>query len=120
MSEEVSGYTNYETFHVALFLENNRPQYDIAWGLAQMALDKGTESEDPNAVSDGLVWLEDELKELVEQRYLRIDAKEEENATKKGIAFDCDTLAHELLTAALGRVDWRQLANEWLTTAKER
>jgi hypothetical protein len=117
--ETVCNYTNSETFDVALFLSNNKPQYGIAWGLAQMALEKGTDSEYPNALPEALIWLEDELKELVEQHYLRIDDREEENAHKVDIAYDCDTLAHSLLTAALGRVDWRQIANEWLTTAKE-
>lgn len=111
--DEVSGYSNYPTFHVALFLSNNPPQYDQARALAKLALTKGVESTDPNAYSEGLVWLADELETLVEQGWLMLDAREEECKT------DSDTLAHSLLTAALGRVNWRELAEEWITSVQE-
>lgn len=112
--EPVSGYSSYETFHVAMFLENNRAPYDMAYGMALIAADRDAE-ELPSPIH----WLADELERAVSQHYLRLDAKEEENGTKRGIAYDCDTLEHSLLTAALARVDWDEIAEVFLGIVKE-
>jgi hypothetical protein len=104
---EVSGYSNYFTFHCALFLSNNRPQYDDARDLALTVLE---ENPTDDAASRQLA---DELEAYVEGRWLTLDCREAACKT------DDDYLAHELLTAALGRVDWLQIAEEWIATAKE-
>jgi hypothetical protein len=111
--EEVSGYSNYPTFHVALFLSNNRPQYDQARELAKMAFAKGTDSADPNAQSEGILWLADELETLVTEGYISLEAREEDAKTQSEI------LINELLSASLGRVNWRELAEEWASTVGE-
>ena len=109
----VSGYRNYETFHCAMFLSNNRRQYEVAINAAKKALSIGTDSADPNAHSEGLIWLADQLETLVENGWLTMDAREEACKT------DSDMLAHSLLSAALGRVNWLEIAEEWLSTAQE-
>jgi len=101
--EEVSGYSNYPTFQVAMFLSNNKPQYDNCRILAKNAL----REEMPT------VWLADMLKEKVEQGWLQMDRQEEQ------LCGDVDTLAHSLLSAALGRVNWMEIAEEWLSQARE-
>lgn len=111
--DEVSGYKNYETFHVALFLSNTRSRYEECRLLAMMALKKGVESNDPDSYSEGLVWLADELENLVEQHILQVDEREGSCKT------DNDALAHFLMTAALEKVNWVDIAEEWLNQAKE-
>src|SRR5260370_395124 len=114
--EEVCGYRNYATFHVALFLSNTRPQYDHSKDLAHAAINISHENPlvSPSiAFVDPTDWLSEELKAYVEDQCLSMDAREGTCKT------DDDILAHELLGVALGHVDWRQLAEEWLLTAKE-
>lgn len=120
-SEQVSGYSTYETFHVAMFLSNNRAQHDQAMALARMAVERGTQMDDLNALSPALIWLMDELVILVKRTYLRMDFREDQIATSYNseIQRDCDMLAYELLFAALERVNWREIAEEWLAAAQE-
>ncbi len=112
--EEVYNYRNGETSTVALFLENNRRPYDQLKMLVRVALPQhNSPDNDPNAHTSAVVWLADEIEKLVEQLYLQIDNREESCRT------DADRLAYDLLTAALGRVDWRELARCYLDSAKE-
>jgi hypothetical protein len=101
--DEHSGWTNYETFTVALFVDNNRPPYDQVKELAAVAMAE----EYPG------VWLSDQLEELVQETYLQMERREEGNRS------DTDYLAYTLLKAALDRVNWRELADTWLDTVKE-
>jgi hypothetical protein len=112
--ETVCGYKNYETFHVAMFLSNNRPMYEAARRLAQAAVNHFPDVADRNELS-GCSWLDlaDRLETMVEQHYLKIDERELRQRT------DTDRLAFALMTAALGRVDWRELAEEWINTVEE-
>ena len=124
--DENTGYTNYETFAVAIFLENNhsgdsaRPgPYEKARELAKAALGRGTPNDDPNAYSDAHVWLADKLEHLIQQTYLRVDDKEVEIANLPERSRDAGYLSHSLLTAALERVNWMEIADVWITQAKE-
>jgi hypothetical protein len=101
--DENTGYSNYETCHVGLFLSNTS---DISAYCLQVA-NEALKEETPT------VWLADRLELYVEQRNLKIDQREARCRS------DVDHLAHSLLTAALGRVNWRELAEEWLTAARE-
>jgi len=100
-----NGYANYETFTVALFLNNNRPQYDECIALARAVLRDRREAP--------AVYLADSLKVLVVDRSLYMDSRE---LRCKG---EGDYLAHTLLSAAVDRVNWKEIAEEWLTTAQE-
>lgn len=102
--ETVCSYSNYQTFHVALFLSNNRPQYDTCLRFAKDCL---TNERPALAMASA-------LEELVQDHWLTVDARESECRT------DSDYLAFALLRSSLDRVDWRQIAEEWLTTARER
>lgn len=100
-SPTVCDYSNYETFHVAMFLNGNSSSsevYELCRWLAKGALREETPA----------LWLADKFREIIEERHLAIDRREERC---KGSA---DILAHSLLTAALGRVNWRELAEEWI------
>ncbi len=117
---EVSGYSNYETFTIAMFLENERSgdsarqgPYESCRSLSTEALKKETNTTDPNAHPSAVVWLAYKLEHLVEQTYLRMDSREGSCRTAR------DILAHSLLRAALDRVDWMELAYLYLNAAKE-
>lgn len=106
---------NNETFHIALFLANNQPVYKRAWALAEsVSRQEETTSADPNCHPPARIILADMLQGLVEDAYLRVDDREMDCKT------DTDYLAHSLLTAALGRVNWLELSEEWLGTDQEK
>jgi hypothetical protein len=112
--DENTGYTNSETFSVAMFLENNCKQRNkTVCELARQALTMGTETSDQNVHSNALIWLEDEIKGLVEDEYLKLEDRE---SNAQG---DSAMLAYDLLTDALARVNWLQIADVFLTQAKE-
>lgn len=114
--EPVSGYSSYETFHVALFLSNNRPQYTRVKLLAEKAHER-----DPEELPSPVHWLADEIQRTVEGAYLCMDEREEsaQGGRKSEVARDCDVLAFSLLSAALDRVEWAEIAEEWLNIARE-
>lgn len=102
---DVCGYSTYETFHVAMLLSNTRQAYDAAITLAR-GVAAGTDEHKIGKLADL-------LETLVEACYLRVNTRELAAAT------DADRLAHDLLTAALGRVDYRELAEEWIGYARD-
>jgi hypothetical protein len=101
--EAVCDYTNYETFTVAMLLSNDRPMYEEARAVTSRLISA------LHRVAD----IAEALESMVEQWYLDVDGRE--MACKR----DADKLAHELMTAALARVDWREIAEEWINTVKE-
>ncbi len=106
MSDQVCGYRNYDTFTVAMFLSNDRVRYERASEFARQALAM------PEGVTADL-WLSGVLQTFVEEECLLICVREGRCRT------DAVTPAHELMMAALARVDWRRIAEEWLTKARE-
>lgn len=113
MPTEVCGYTNYPTFHAAMFLKNNRTQYERVNAIAKEMAEE--------IVTDDILanQLADMLETLVTEHYLQVDTRSEEAAKYSGLKYDCEILAYQLLTAALGEVDWRQIAEEWVNHVNE-
>lgn len=109
MRNEVSGYSNYPTFHVALFLANDSRRHELMKHLAQNILEDSELQND----DERRLCLRDHTKELVEEEFLGLTDREE--AAVK----EADVLAYELLSAAIGQVDWMEIADEWLATAEE-
>lgn len=107
--QEVCNYRNYETFQVATFISNNRRQYDLCLLEAAEVFTNDAWPTPEEKVSA----LARRLEEKVSEVWLGMNVREE------ACAKDIDYLAHVLLCGALDRVDWFEIADEWLTTAKE-
>ena len=104
-----NGWTNYETWNVALWIGNEQGTHERSRELAQEAWD---ESGGPSAYAkftgkeiftrdqNATYLLEKRIKEWVE----------EEIIPDLGA-----TMASDLLGAALSKVDWREIAENWLS-----
>lgn len=96
--ERYNGWTNYETWFVALWIDNDEGTHERRHEMAREALDHA----EPNAL----------LPEMDTARYGY------EQALEDWVEEMCDApengLAADLLTAALGRVDWREIAQNWI------
>lgn len=106
MSEKgYQGYTNYETWNVALHIGNDYGLY--RYSQEQAASIKDTiENGDCARVEDG-TWTEEQA-----ARYLLADALE--GTFKAHPLADTTSMYSDLLTNALGRVDWHEVADSVL------
>lgn len=108
MTTGYNGWTNYETWSVALIIDNDQGSYDYARELAQKAWDEtahlDTEDREPEAVynlTDNLrEWVTSPLDEggLIEDR-------------PEVIGY----LGSQLMGAALSEVNWREIADHYIT-----
>jgi hypothetical protein len=88
-----NGWSNYQTWNVNLWLSNEEPLYDKVRGMAERYKD----ADDKDAARIGLA---DDLRPFVEQMVFG----DEEVYGIRG----------DLLTHALGMVDWYEIAGTWL------
>jgi len=95
MCDKYNGWTNYETWNVALWLDNEQYMQELWSSRARELLED--EEEYPNAI------LQDELKEYIE-----------DNNTLAGDA----SMYSDLLGAAIDSVNWYELAQSFLDDAK--
>jgi len=84
MCKEYNGYTNYQTWNVALWIDNDEGMYDYAHEMA-------AELEKPSRIAD---WLKDYIEEL--------------NPVTDASMFS-DLMGH-----ALASVDWYEIAENLL------
>ncbi|MGZ6998273.1 MAG: DUF7249 family protein, partial [Acidimicrobiia bacterium] len=98
-SGEHNGWASYETWLVALWLDNEQSSYEYVRELARDAYDNASETTYATRGQTAAWALAEELKDEHE---------------------DADPLAHEdapasvfadLLSASLGRVDWHEIAH---------
>ncbi len=90
-----NGYANYETWAVALWIDNDQGLYSTRLELVQEAVN---DEEEPYQIGQ-------RLKDWV-------------NDSDNGIIPDLGaTLASDLLSAALSEVDWTELAEHWMDEA---
>lgn len=88
-----NGWRNYETWNVALWLDNDRSAYETCLELTQQAVGNA-EHTSPQW------WLGQRIRELVEDSMLpQLEA----------------SMASDLLTHAVGNVDWDEVADHYLT-----
>jgi hypothetical protein len=105
-NDKYQGWTNRETWSVNLWLSNDHGLYDLVNGLAETAKDEnpqngGTWSTDlDGSYSDAAIALADDLEDTVEQMVLGDEPPA--------------NLATDLLTHALGMVEYREIAAAWL------
>lgn len=92
MSEKYNGWTNYETWNVKLWLDNDQGSYNDMVFAAENAED----------VADTLD-LADYIREYVEEMMPEMDA----------------SMFSDLLGAALSEVNWREIAAAYLEDAED-
>lgn len=98
MSEKYNGWTNYETWNVKLWLDNDRETYD-AWRIRSSAALL-------SAVASGTFTKQ-------EQAVLNLS-----RSLKQSIGDDAPDLGHsmyaDLLGAALSEVNWHEIAQSYI------
>jgi hypothetical protein len=94
-----NGWTNYETWNVALWLDNDEGSASYWAGMADTAVENARGDKD-EAMSELARHLSDEL---------------HESAPDLGASCYAD-----LLNAALGEVDWYEIAEHYIDEAMER
>lgn len=96
------GWTNYETWAVALWIDNERSSYEYWREQAEHTLDELNHDSDEHEYSDAAVALGDEMEESFENDFEAIQ----------------DKLGHsvfsDLLGSSLSEVDWYEIAEKIL------
>ena len=96
--KKYNGWSNYETWNVALWLDNEQSSYQEMHGLADEVWLDAVPSASFTKEEQALLTLSD-----------RIKVRIEENMPDLGASCYAD-----LLNAAIGEVDWREIAEHYL------
>jgi len=102
--ETYNGHANYETWCVSLWLNNEEGTYRHCRMLAREATNA---ADDSSLVSDGIWTIEEATRNLLADA-LR-EFLDELNPTKNQ-----SSVFQDLITSALGRVDWHSVADGFL------
>ena len=94
-----NGWANYETWNVALWIDNDQGSYFAAFEMAQECYDEAEQDDKDDQLNDAKRALADRLKDWIEEM--------------NPIA-DQNSLFTDLLGAALGEVDWYEIAENFL------
>ena len=101
-----NGYTNYETWAVKLWIDNDQPSQEYWLEGARISLTEAPDNGDPGTIftreERATFDLADALKEW----------HEENTPSAFGVFAD-------LLNASLGRVDWQEIATSLIADAAE-
>lgn len=109
--DECEGYRNYVTFSIGVWLKNDHKIYDRCREMAAEYIRLSRETLELNDTTPELV-MADWLQQFVETR-LQVDWREDTANT------DADRIFVQMVQAALGQVDWRELAENWLHNVRE-
>lgn len=101
---EYTGWSNYETWCANLWITNEQSSQEY-WEERATEAFESTDPDDDDRNSEAASTLEDELKEFWE------DHLPEETEVRG--------LYRDLLTHALGQVDWREIAKHFIDGARE-
>ena len=102
---DYNGYTNYETWTVALDIDNNPAKQDAA-----IALVKNFKAADADAVKEGL-WTEDEA--------LKLHVAKELQAAFEAEKPEVPSPYSELINGAVENIDWMEIASSVIETAQD-
>lgn len=105
MSDGYNGWANYETWLVALWLDNEQMTQDFWQARAEEMLE-GKQALDESDKDDAVCDLSSELKDSIEEG--------QDEACK-----DSFGLYRDLLRSALESVDWREIAKHYIEAAME-
>jgi uncharacterized protein (DUF433 family) len=102
-----NGWRNYETWAVALWLDNDEGSYRYWREVAQVVWEDSQESEE-RSVTGGPLFSRTEVTVQALAERLKGEVEDANPLADGG------TLYSDLLTAALSEVDWREVAQNWL------
>lgn len=95
---EYNGYTNYETWAVNLWLQNDQGLYNTIKEFVNDAKENSEASEYLTKEQETVYALENTIKEFIEESAPEVE----------GVWAD-------LLNAALSEVNWKEIAENWLS-----
>ena len=107
--EKYNGWTNYETWNVALWIDNDEGMYYTARDMAASIGEAMDDPRDDDEIRDGRYTLADQLKGWIEEV-----AEMTCPGCVEGASFVSD-----LFGAALGSVNWYEIAENKLDDALE-
>ncbi len=107
-NKSYNGYTNYETWCVNLWIDNEEGSYNHVYAMASDVFESSEDSynysinftKEENALNE----LEDQIKDYIKETNPLAD-----NAS----------LFSDLLGSALDNVNWREIAENWIEAVKE-
>jgi hypothetical protein len=97
---EYNGWTNYETWLVALHIDNDEGSYQYRCEMAEPFLAPERATSITDSYSDAVAGYADAIQAWV---------------TDELVPDLGPTLASDLLSAALSEVNWREIAENWLS-----
>jgi len=104
MCKEYNGWTNHETWAVALHLDNDQVLYEIARDYANIAIQNGEEGDNLNAY-----YLGETLQNWLEEDLLTLENIKENH----GLWLMLTDIG------SLYRVNWQEVANHYLDQVRE-
>lgn len=106
--KKYNGWTNYETWAVALWIDSERASYEC-W--RQAAAQARREAPTCRQVADG-IWSEENAARFLLADWLKEDITDAAPLTEANVYSD-------LLNAALAEVNWQEIADHWLASLAE-
>ena len=103
--QRYNGWTNYETWVTALWLDNDQATQDYWWEVARKCRDAAPAA---SQVEEG-IWTIDQT-----ARFTLADALKEEVSEGTPVTAEASLYA-DLLGAALQEVNWHEIAEHYLT-----
>ena len=98
-----NGWKNYETWNVALWLDNDQGSYNYWRGVAQECYDDAEAEKHLTRKENAACDLADRLKNEIEESMPDLGA----------------SMFADLLGAAMSEVNWREIAENWLDDVEE-
>jgi hypothetical protein len=98
-NKSYNGYTNYETWNVGLWIDNEQGSYNYVYSLASECFEDAEEDRYNSKEENAIIKLAEQIKNYVEEM---------------NPLTDDTSLFSGLLNAALGEVDWYDIAETWI------
>ena len=104
MCKEYNGYTNYQTWCVSLWIDNDEGLYNMIGEIAESTWDNAEESDHFSKENDAIYSLEENIKTIVNEFNPIINQANMHN---------------DLLGYALSSVNWYEITENWIENVKE-